>query len=281
MPTVLDTIDGGTRYLEKRGITDARLSMQLMAAQILGCTRMQLYMDFDKPMTEDQLAPLRENLKQRGEGVPLQHILGEVEFFKRTFKCDNRALVPRPETEELISILLELGKSSPFKRILDLCTGSGVIGLTLAAELPEAEVTCTDISPEALALAKENAETLNLPLIGFIESNAFDKVTGTYDLIVSNPPYVAESERPNASKELHHDPALALYSGADGLDFIRQIIPAAKAHLNEGAHLALEIGHAQSEAVQALLTEHSYQNITVAKDLNQIPRFPIAQKGNH
>jgi release factor glutamine methyltransferase len=152
MSTVLETIDGGARYLEKRGIGDSRRNMQIMVAHQLACTRMQLYTQFDRPLGESELVPLREMLKRRGEGVPLQHVLGVVSFHHRDFKSDARALIPRPETEELAEWILSMSMGDDLK-VLDMGCGSGVLGLTLAAERPSWHVTLADVSEDALALA--------------------------------------------------------------------------------------------------------------------------------
>ena len=142
MSTVLETIDKGTLYLEKRGIADARRNMQLLVAHQLQCSRMQLYVQFDRPLDEATLQPLREALKRRSEGVPIQHLLGQVEFHRRQFKTDARALIPRPETEELAELVLALDAPHEDQAILDMGCGSGVLGLTLAAERPAWQVTC-------------------------------------------------------------------------------------------------------------------------------------------
>ncbi len=284
MPTVLEIIDGGTRYLEKRGIEDARLNMQLMVSQRLECTRMQLYLDFDKPLTEGQLAPLRDDLKRRGEGIPLQHITGTVEFYNRNFRCDSRALIPRPETEELVSLVLEKIKQLPKLlekesiQILDLCTGSGVIGLSLAAELKNSHVTCSDLSEAALSLARENALELDLMNVAIIHSDGFESIQNHFDIIVSNPPYIAHTEKAKTSREVAHDPEMALYSGQEGLDFMLETLPESFKKLNHGGFIALEIGYDQAGAVKALLSDAGYTEVTTHKDLNGIARFPIAHK---
>jgi len=275
MTTLLETLTKGTSYLEKKGVDSPRLTMELLTSHVLQMERMQLYLKFDRPLKEDELAPLRELLKKRGERIPLQHLVGTVNFYGRNFICDERALIPRPETEELIAHLLKKELPSPLS-ILDLCSGSGIIGLTLKAELgSQANVTLADISPEALALSKENAEKLGLQA-QFIESDCFRNITETYDLIACNPPYVSSDFE--ISPEVKHDPALALFSGSDGLALIRKIVPNALKHLNSDGWLALEIGFDQSDQLETLLSSNSYKNITVHHDIENIPRFPIAQK---
>jgi release factor glutamine methyltransferase len=277
MSTVLETIDGGTRYLEKRGIEDARRNMQMLVARQLGCTRMDLYLQFDRPMEEADLAPLRETLKKRGEGIPLQHLLGTVYFHKHEFKTDARALIPRPETEELAEWILKWELPAESK-VLDMGSGSGVLGLTLAAERPGWHVTLADVSPDALSLARENAALLEIPNATFIESDLFSAIDGQFDGIVANLPYVPESERATLSREVMHDPDLALFSGMDGLDLIRKFIPEAFQHLKPGGWIALEIGHDQASQVAQILENCSFTAIEVKTDLSGVARFPYAKR---
>jgi release factor glutamine methyltransferase len=277
MTTVLETIDGGTRYLEKHGIEDARRNMQMLVANQLGCTRMELYTQFDRPMEEEDLAPLRDVLKRRGEGVPLQHLFGKVWFHRHEFKCDARGLIPRPETEELVERVLKW-QLPPVQRVLDMGCGSGALGLSLAAERKEWNVTLVDISPDALALARENAAALEIPNVAFLESNLFGAVTGEFDGIAANLPYVPEADRATLTREVMHDPALALFSGADGLDLIRQFIPTAFSHLKPDGWLILEIGHDQASQVSEILKTCGFTAIEVGADLSGIARFPIARK---
>ena len=279
MTTVLEILDKGTAYLAKKGIEDARRNMQMLVAHQLNCTRMDLYLRFDQPLEEDQLAPLRDLLKRRGDGVPLQHLLGSVTFHRRDFKTDARALIPRPETEELAEWLLKNLKLPENPRILDMGCGSGVLGLTLAADLPGSQAVLADLSPAALDLARENAALLEIPNATFVESDLFSALAGrTFDLIVANLPYVPETDRPTLSKEVAHDPALALFGGPDGLDVIRRFVPAAKDHLAPGGWLALEIGIHQSDEVESLLHAASLTDILTLKDLSGIPRFPVGRK---
>ncbi len=277
MSTVLETIDGGTRYLEKRGIDDARRNMQMLVARQLGCTRMELYLQFDRPLEESDLLPLRDVLKKRGEGIPLQHLLGTVFFHQHEFKTDARALIPRPETEELAEWILSWELPSDL-RILDMGCGSGVLGLSLAAARPDWNVTLADVSPDALALAQENAATLEIPNVTFLQSDLFAAVEGLYDGIVANLPYIPESERATLTREVMHDPALALFSGADGLDLIRRFVPEAFAHLKPGGWVVLEIGHDQASQVREILQTSSFTAIEVKTDLSGVDRFPFAKR---
>jgi release factor glutamine methyltransferase len=277
MSTVLETIDGGARYLEKRGIEDSRRNMQIMVAHQLACTRMQLYTQFDRPLGESELVPLREMLKRRGEGVPLQHVLGVVSFHHRDFKSDARALIPRPETEELAEWILSMSMGDDLK-VLDMGCGSGVLGLTLAAERPSWHVTLADVSEDALALAEENAAALGIGNARFLRSDLFSAVEGEFDGIVANLPYVPERERPSLSREVMHDPALALFGGADGLDVIRRFIPEAFRRLKPGGWMVLEIGHDQASQVEEILRSSGFADIEVKTDLSGVARFPFARR---
>lgn len=278
MTTVLDILDKGTAYLEKRGIEDARRNMQMLVAHQLDCTRMDLYLRFDEPLAEEHLEPLREALKKRGEGVPVQHLMGSVFFRAHEFKTDARALIPRPETEELAEwiakhVTLEDGAS-----ILDMGCGSGVLGLSLAADFPKAEATLVDVSREALLLARENGGFTGIENVSFVQSDLFSDLTGQeFDLIVANLPYVAESEREEISVEVRHDPELALFSGKDGLDLIRRFVPEVLAHLKPGGWLAMEIGHDQSQEVESLMNAAGLRDVLTLNDLSGIPRFPVGR----
>lgn len=274
MTTVLETIDGGTRYLEKRGIEDARRNMQMLVARQLGCTRMDLYLQFDRPLDEELLVPLREVLKKRGEGVPLQHLLGTVWFHKHEFKTDARALIPRPETEELTEWILSWPLPET-QRVLDMGCGSGVIGLSLAKARPSWDLVLADVSPDALSLARENAEDLGAENAELIQSDLFASLTGSFDGIVANLPYVPDGERSTMTREVLHDPALALFSGADGLDLIRRFIPEAIQRLNPGGWIVLEIGHDQASQVAGILQASGFADIDVKTDLSGVARFPV------
>ncbi len=312
MKTILETLDGGTQWLEKKGIEDARRNMQLLICHQLDISKIQLYTRFDQPLDEADLVPLREKLKLRGEGTPLQHLLGTVEFFRREYKTDGRALIPRPETEELVEIAIELAnkkltsipvliedltepsnsdeenletpqedveeEEKPKFKILDMGCGSGVIGISLAAELGmRVEVTCADISEEALSLAKENKELLGIKNVTFLPTNLFSKIEERYDLVIANLPYVPETDRPSLAPELEHDPDLALYGGEDGLDLIKIFIQQVRNHLNDQADIALEIGINQSQEVEQLLTQAGFTDISTKQDISGISRFPIAK----
>ena len=277
--TVLDVLQSTTAYFKKRAIESPRLNAEHLIAHSLGKKRIELYLEFERPLFETELAPLRELVRRRGQGEPLQHLLGTVEFADHVFVSDKRALVPRPETEQLVEYLCELSwPTTP--RMLDVGTGSGVIALSLAARFPSAELHAVDISAEALALARENAARLGTPeRIHFSLGHLLEKVEGPFDLVVANLPYVAAGEAPQLAPEVRHDPATALFGGTVGDELIRELIVAAPPHLAPGGTLALEIGHDQAERLSAFLAEQNYHDIISKKDYAGIARFLFAQHG--
>ena len=275
MKTVLEVIQATTAYFQKSGMESARLNIEHLLAHVLGKKRMELYLQFDRPLGESELEPLRALVKRRAAGEPLQHLLGTAEFHGRSFLCDKRALVPRQETEQLCEIVIAEGKAT---RVVDIGTGSGVIALTLAAEWPDAQVEAVDLSPEALSLARENADRLSLAeRVRFAESDLLASVTGSFDLIVANLPYIARDEIPRLTREVQRDPLSALDGGPDGLDLFRRFLPQATQHLH--GRLALEIGHDQSRALCDLLAAHNFQDIRPQTDYQGRDRFLFATYG--
>lgn len=279
MTTVLEVLQSTTAYLKKRAIESPRLNAEHLIAHSLGQKRIELYLDFSRPLSEPELVPIRELVRRRGQGEPLQHLLGTVEFGDHTFASDKRALVPRPETEQLVEYIADL-PLPPRARILDLGTGSGVIVLSLAARFPAAEMHAADISEDALALARENAARSGLAeRIHFFQGHLLKEVAGAFDLIVANLPYIAAHEAVQLAPEVRHDPAVALYGGALGDELIRELIATAPAHLASGGTLALEIGHDQAEGLSAFLAEQNYHDIISKKDYAGSARFLFAQHG--
>jgi release factor glutamine methyltransferase len=279
MTTVLETLQGGAKYLQGKGVADARLNMEHLLAKVLDCGRIDLYMQFDRPMEEGELVPLRELLRKRGEREPLQHLLGEVEFLGRNFISDGRGLIPRPETEELVGMLLSrFAEGSPPARVADVGCGSGVIGLSLAAEWPEAEVTLIDVSPEALQLAGENAERLEIEResLTLQEGDLLRDCESEFDLVVANLPYIAPEEIAGLQAELAFDPKLALDGGAGGIELIGRLITEAANRLAPGGLLALEIGEGQDPVLLDQLNAASFDGAHCVKDLSGVPRYILA-----
>ena len=279
--TVLDVLQSTTAYFKKRKIDSPRLNAEHLLAHVLGRKRIDLYLEFERDLSESDLAPLRELVRRRGEGEPLQHLLGTVEFCGHTFLCDKRAMVPRPETEQLVEVLIaDCGLRIADWKILDVGTGSGVIALTLAKEFPEAKISGTDISEDALALARENAARLGLSdRVRFFKSNLLENVDGIFDLIVANLPYIAAQDRHTLSREVLHDPEVALFAGAQGDELVRALIGQVPARLRPGGMLALEIGLGQSEALLSILAEKNYRDICSKNDYSGRARFLFARYG--
>ena len=277
--TTLEVLNAATSYLDKRGVESARLNAEHLLAHVLGMPRrIELYLQFERPVSEGQRAPLRELVKRRAEGIPLQHILGEVEFCGRVFICDARALIPRPETELLVELVLK--DSAATTSMLDVATGSGVIGLSLALSRPDAAVTLCDISSEALSLAAANACRHGIAdKVVQKESDLLDSVEGIFDVIVSNPPYIPTSDIASLSREVQNDPVLALDGGADGLRIIERLVQASMSKMSAGGLLALEIGHDQAARVVEILKMHNFRDIVVHQDYQGVERFVFSRHG--
>ncbi len=278
MKLLLETLTSGADYLAKRGVEESRLNMEHLLAHVLRCRRLDLYLRFNEMLHEEDLLPLRGLLKRRGEGEPLQHLLGMVEFHGHEFISDHRALVPRPETEYLVHLLVEKYFPGTFPaRVLDMGAGTGCIGLSLAKAWPAAEVTLADISEDALELARLNAGRLDLRP-KFFRSDLFEKVAGEFDLIVANLPYVPLSEKNSLSREVLRDPATALFGGTDGLDIVRRFVESCPPHLTPEGLIALELGHNQAAEVGKCLRDLGFRGIESARDLAGVERFIFARR---
>ncbi len=279
--TVLEVLRAATAYFEKHKIDSPRLNAEHLLAHALGRRRLDLYLEFERELSEGELAPLRELVRRRAEGEPLQHLVGTVEFCGLTFLCDKRAMISRPETEQLVELLISNFRSQiSNSRVLDVGTGSGVIALSLAAKFPNAQIVAVDISDEALSLARENAERLELgDRVQLLKSNLFETVEGTFDLIVANLPYISTKERHNLSREVLHDPEVALFAGERGDELIRELIHQAPLRLRPGGLLALEIGPGQAEGLIQALADKNFSDICARKDYQGTGRFLFARYG--
>ena len=262
-------------YFEGKGVPNPKLDTDLLIAHVLGLKRLELYLDIERPLTEAQLNELRPLVKRRGLREPLQYILGTTEFCGLKLKVDSRALIPRQETEELIEHIRDRIVKPP-RRILDLGTGSGAIAIALAVAFPEAQITATDQSEKALELAKENAARfVSEERIQFLKGSWFQAIESetSFDLIVSNPPYLTEAEMKTAEPEVvSNEPNDALVSGADGLNDLKQIIPGAKDYLSEEGLLALETGVEQHANLDELSKQIGLRG-EGRTDLSGRPRF--------
>jgi release factor glutamine methyltransferase len=253
MPRLMDLVQRSSAWLADKGLGNARREAEWIFGETLGLTRMELFLQFDRPLTEDEVVRLRALVARRGRREPLAYVLGSQDFRGLRLRVSPAVLVPRPETEELVErVLAELPAAA---RALDVGTGSGAIALALRQARADATVLAVDISPEALAVARANAEALGLA-VDFRQGDLAAGIDGPFAAVVANLPYIAESERPQCDPETAFEPAQALFAGADGLDCIRRLVADARRLLAPGGLLWLEHGWRQAEAVAALAATH-------------------------
>ncbi|MEN9813308.1 MAG: Release factor glutamine methyltransferase [Verrucomicrobiota bacterium] len=280
MLTVLEIIKRTTEFLATKGVASPRLNAELLLGHVIGRRRMQLYLEFERPLTAAELDQLRPLVRRRGQQEPLQYVLGEAEFRGLRLKVDRRALIPRPETELLVELVHTwAGTQAPVLRALDLGTGSGAIAAALATLWPGAAVVAAERCPEALALARENFAALGLEgRIQPVAATWFDGVpTGPYDAIVSNPPYLTAAEVAATAPEVReHEPRAALEASEEGLADLRAILEAAPGYLRPGGLLALETGCDHRAALCARLQAAGFQSVAAHQDLTGRDRFILA-----
>jgi release factor glutamine methyltransferase len=256
----MEVVRLSTGYLDSHGSSSPRLDAELLAALALNLRRLDLYLQFDRPLEEEQLGAIRELVRRRGDGEPVAHITGEREFYGRAFRVTPDVLIPRPETETLVGLAIaEARRRAPHGeglRIADVATGSGCIAVTLAAELPGARVTATDVSEAALSVAGVNA-TRHADRVELVPGSWCAPLAGrTFDIIVANPPYIPTSELVDLARDVReYEPVLALDGGTDGLDAYRELLPAIATVLDDGGWSALEIDTRAAAPVAMLALE--------------------------
>ncbi|HEX2685784.1 MAG TPA: peptide chain release factor N(5)-glutamine methyltransferase [Kofleriaceae bacterium] len=273
--TTLGVLDWTTQRFSEVGIAAARLEAQILLAHVLGCSRVQLYTGFDKPLAEAELARYRGLIKRRLAGESVSYLVGETEFWGLPFYVDPSVLVPRPDTETVIEVArIARPDRATGARILDLCTGSGVIAVSLAKEYPAAQVVATEISPAAAAIARSNAERNGVAgRVDVRGGDLFAPVHGErFELIASNPPYIASGVIPTLSAEVRREPVIALDGGHDGLQFYDRICAEVRGHLTPGGVLIVEHGYDQAEAVRARFAAAGLSGVTLVHDLGKNPR---------
>jgi release factor glutamine methyltransferase len=289
--TVLELLKWTTDYFSRNGIDSARIDAEVLLAHALETERLRLYIDYEKPVLPEERDRYRGLVQRRAqERVPVSQLLGEREFWSLAFKVTSDVLTPRPETETLVEFALSKSASGAFTgkegspaagadpelttRILDIGTGSGAIALSLASELPHAAITATDLSERALQIAAENADHLHMrERVRFLEGDLFEPVASErFDLIVSNPPYVARADEGSCPPELSHEPEMALFSGHDGLDVIRRLVKEAGDHLSPGGWLGIELSPEQAETVEQELVLAGFAEVERRFDLASRPR---------
>ena len=281
-PTLLDLLKKTSGFFAGKGLESPRLQAELLLAAVLGCGRLELYMQFDKILTPAEIDAYRESVRRRALREPLQHIVGSAAFRGLEMQVNDQVLIPRPETEGVVEVVLQRLGARADARVLDLGCGSGAIALAVAQEREGARVTAVDVSESALEVARANAEANGLAeriewqcgdLFGALEDAA------TYDLIVSNPPYIPSGDIAALEPEVRDfEPRQALDGGADGLDFYRRIAAEAPAFLEAGGDLVLEIGAGQHEAVAALFDGAGWAAPEVQADLAGIMRVVAVRR---
>lgn len=269
--TILKVLSWTSGYLAEKGVENSRREAEWMLCSVAGLDRVGLYLNFDRPLIDEELAAYRSMVARRARREPLQYLLGSQEFDGLEFKVSPAVLIPRHDTETLIEAVCEHANAA--SSIVDIGTGSGCIAVSLAKRMPEAVVTAVDIAPDALVVAKANAE-LNSAVVEFLHGSFFAPLSGrTFDLIVSNPPYINSADIASLQPEVRDfEPRLALDGGADGLDAYRILAEQGPEHLNPGGWLIMEVGAGQAEAVSALLALAGLSDIFVRKDSASIQR---------
>lgn len=263
--------------LTRASTPQPRAEAEFLLAAALGLTRTRVLAFLTEPVGTEEEQKFWAFVEQKKQGLPVAYITGETDFCGLTLHCDPRALTPRPETEELVQYAGRLFEKGADPDILDLCTGTGCIALALAARFPLGRITAVDISPEALSLAAENARLTKLQeRVQFLQSDLFENVMGTFDLIISNPPYIPSGELAHLSAEVKQEPKLALDGGVDGLDMVRRIVGLAADYLNPHGTLAMEIGEGEAGAVCELFDPARWEG-GVKKDFAGIDRFVFAR----
>ena len=269
-----------TGFFTRKGIDAPRRTAEILLSHVLGMDRVRLYMEFERPLGEAELARFKALIQRRAAREPTDYLTGSRPFHRYVFAVDARVLVPRPETEQLVETALSklpphVVSGAPLK-VLDLCTGSGCVGLSIAADRPDAAVTLTDISQGALDVARSNAQALGvtgrtLLLLGDLFSPISPALR--FDVVSANPPYVRRDVIPTLAPEVQWEPVTALDGGADGLELLRRIIREAPLHLRPGGWLCLEIGDDQGSAVERLLSEAGFEEVSVSKDFAGLDRI--------
>lgn len=277
--SVLRMVRWATDYFRERGVDSPRLTIEMMLSHILAMTRFELYVQFERPLSPAELDSLRSMIKRRVAREPLQYILGEAWFHGRRFDVNPSVLIPRPETELLVDETL---RRCHALRCLDIGTGSGCIGITIAAERPDTEVVAIDVSPDAIDVARGNAERLGVGGATFYEVDLFDdeamRSLGSFDLIISNPPYIAAGEIPQLQFEVReHEPHRALTPGDDPLVFYRRLADSIPWLLRDPADIFVEVGAGQARKVAELFRVAGLR-VDILTDLERIERIVWAQR---
>ena len=270
-----------SEYLDRQGVASARLNAELMLSSLLGISRLEIYTNFERPLSDEDAAAFKQMLMKRAGGCPLQHITGEVGFRGLVLEVRPGVFIPRPETEVLVEKALEVLPADTPARVLDLGSGSGNIALSVAAELPGSTVTAVDTDDAAVRLTRANAARAGVSeSVEVMSGDLFEPLSGeaAFDLIISNPPYIPEGMRESLPAEVRDfEPAGALFAGPEGLDLIRRIVAGAPGHLAEGGWLALEVDESHVERVEEMLAGDGWAEVEVFQDMAGRPRVVRAR----
>lgn len=281
--TVQRILDWTTQHLRTHGSETPRLDSEILLAHARHCQRIELYTHYNDVLSDDERALMRELVKRRAQAEPVAYLVGFREFFGLDFAVTPDVLIPRPDTETLVMECLDLIKSLPAPRVLDVGTGTGCIAVAVAVNHSAAQVLALDVSPAALAIAERNAQAHAVQTqVTFRESNVLSGLGADerFHVIASNPPYIALSEMDGLQAEIRdHEPHLALAGGPDGLDMIRELITMAPQHLHQDGHLMLELSPEQSERVVELVRCADLGDVRVINDLSGLPRVVRARRG--
>lgn len=264
-----------TERFERHGVSSPRLNAEVLLCHVLSVEKAYLYTHDERELTAEEAQSLEDAVYERVSGVPIQYIVGRQEFFGRYFSVNSTVLIPRPETELLVESVIRL-KPAAGARLIDVGTGSGCIGITLALELSQPHVTLTDVSFEALQTARANAASLGAN-VQIACMDLLEGISGPFDFVVSNPPYVSRAETSRLQREVReHEPHVALFAADDGLAAYRQLIPSAQRSLRTGGYLLMEIGFGLEERVLNLFDDH-WERLPTGTDLQGIPRIVCAR----
>ncbi|MEM1157328.1 MAG: peptide chain release factor N(5)-glutamine methyltransferase [Verrucomicrobiota bacterium] len=268
--TLLDLLDRTTVFFERKKIESARIQAEHLVARVLKKKRLELYLEFDRTMQESELDELRPLVKRRADGEPLQHILGDTEFYGLRIQCDSRALIPRPESEILVEKVLDTLEGQRPGTLVDVGTGTGCLALACSRHLPDWNVIGTDISNDAIALARENQNLHPMLQVEWRQGSLLESLDQAADAIIANLPYLTDIEIGSLPPEVTYDPKLALAGGSDGLDLIRQLCENIS---SDTKYIFLEAGISHNDALKDLLQKAGFSEIEVFPDLNRQLRF--------
>ena len=273
---VLELIQRTADYFERQGVDSPRLTIELMLTHVLKCKRLELYLQFEREIGEPNLGQLREMVRRRASGEPLQYVLGVASFYGLEFAVDKRVLIPRPETELLADYVVK--NMATARTIVDLGTGSGVVAIALAKNLSAANVLAVDASGDALEVARANAAKHEAK-VGFFQGDLFEPLPPDlkFDVIVSNPPYIPSSEIASLAPEIRdYEPRAALDGGPDGLAVITRIVRESKARLTPGGRVVVELGAGQHDAAQRIFLDNGFRVEKMIADLQGHQRMLVA-----